>query len=266
MDLTNPRELAILLKTHGLWLSKNLGQHYLIDKKVLKAIIEAGEITKDDRILEVGPGAGVLTVELSALCDHVTTIELDRRVLPVLRSGLGLGSKVTIVQGDALDYELPPTPWKWISNLPYQITSPILRKYLFSPKRPKLTVLLIQREVADKICDRKGNRIGLLVRNFCEVEKMLDVSPRSFFPPPKVNSAVIRMLTRPEPIIPESEWPNAEKVMKTAFLQKRKKIKTSLSSLYPDALANLEKAGIDPNRRPETLSLEEWRTLAKLFL
>lgn len=265
MDLTNSRELSVLLKAHGLWLNKNLGQHYLVDRKVLRAIVEAGDLQSDEQIVEVGPGAGVLTVELSALCDNVTTIELDSRILPVLRSSLGMNSAVKIINTDALDFTLPTTSWKWIANLPYQITSPILRKYLVSEHRPSLAVLLIQREVADKICEEKGNRLGLLVRNFCEVEKILNVGSQSFFPPPQVNSAVIRLVARQEPIIPEEEWAHAEKVMKVAFLQKRKKIKKSLSSLYPEALEKLEKAGIDPDRRPETLSLKEWRELATQF-
>jgi 16S rRNA (adenine1518-N6/adenine1519-N6)-dimethyltransferase len=263
MDLTNKKDLAVLLKMHGMRLDKNLGQHYLIDQKVLRVIVESGNIQLDDQIVEVGPGAGVLTVELGELSDYVTTIELDSRVIPVLRSALGLESQVQILNADALDYELPSGNWKWIANLPYQITSPILRKYLFSEKRPQISVLLIQREVADKICEEKGNRIGLLVRNFCEVEKLINVPPTSFFPPPKVDSAVIKLVARKEPIISAEDWLVAEKVMKVAFLQKRKKIKKSLSSLYPDALEKLEKVGIDPDRRPETLSLEEWDRLSR---
>ncbi len=263
MDLTNKKDLAVLLKMHGMRLDKNLGQHYLVDPKVLRAIVEAGEIAPNDQIVEVGPGAGVLTVELGELSDQVTTIELDSRVLPVLRSALGPESQVQILNADALDYELPSGDWKWIANLPYQITSPILRKYLFSERRPQLSVLLIQKEVADKICEEKGNRIGLLVRNFCEVEKLIDVPPTSFFPPPKVDSAVIKLVAREEPIISAEDWLVAEKVMKVAFIQKRKKIKKSLSSLYPDALEKLEKSGIDPDRRPETLSLEEWGKLSR---
>lgn len=265
MNLANSEELNLLLKSHGIRLTKDLGQHFLVDENALDEIIAAAEIQKEDKILETGTGVGTLTVCLAEKSDHVLAVELDERMIGVLRANLGVSSNVEIQYANALDIENPTEKWKWVANLPYQITSPLLKKYLANENPPQVAVLMVQKELGEKICDKKESRISLLVKNFMEAEKVCDVKRESFFPPPKVDSVVIKLTRLKNPIISLEKWSEAEKIMKLAFMNKRKKLRNTLKPFFGSEVEEkLEAVEIDPNMRPEELSLEEWKNLIQL--
>lgn len=265
MDLTKKEDLARLLGVHGLRLDKNLGQHYLVSERALCEIVEAAELESGDTVLEVGPGAGVLTVELAERVGKVVAVELDRRVVPVLKAALGERENLEVRNEDALETELPKGEWKWVSNVPYQITSPLLKRCLVREGRPVCAVLLVQKEVAEKMCAQAGkqNRLGLLVQNFMKCEMVCKVSREEFFPPPKVESAVVKMVRRSKPVVSLAEWSSVERVIKIGFLQRRKKLKKALGAVYPDAEELLKGAGVDPDCRAENVSLEGWRRITE---
>lgn len=262
IDLTSVPQLKQFLQTYGIRLMKDLGQHYLVDRPLLKRICGWAEIEKDDRILETGAGIGTLTQELAELSDFVTAVEFDRQVISPLKVNLGTETKVQVVMEDALRIEVPTGEWKWVANLPYQITGPILKKFMVCGNLPRVAVLMIQKEVAEKICSEKGSMISLLVKNFMEPKICQIVKREQFFPSPNVDSAVIKMTRREQPVIAVEKWLAGEKLLRVAFMNKRKTLRNGLRSLYGEqAEEMLLRAGIEEGRRAEELSLEEWGRL-----
>ncbi len=256
------------LRLRHIRLNTDLGQHFLVDEFVLEDIVDSAEIKETDHIVEIGPGIGVLTAELLARAKTVTAIELDQRMLPLLQTyvkdACGTTEGLTIIQGNALHVPLPKTPYKVVANIPYHITSPLLRHlFLESEVQPTSLTLLIQKEVAETICDAENAGILTIVVGLFGTPRIVcKVPAASFLPPPKVESAVLHIDSFAAPLADAQTIDEILRLTKVGFGQKRKMLRNSLGSL-PDGPARMAKAGIDLTRRPQTLSVREWIALAK---
>ncbi len=251
----------------GLKLNTDLGQHYLVDEAALEAIVTSGKLEKEELVVEIGAGIGVLTEELLKAGARVKTIEFDKRVIPLLNAYVDAahwGDKLDVIEGNALDVPFPEEPYKVIANIPYHITSPLLRHmFLESPRSPTSATLLIQREVAERICDPDDSGLlTVVVSLFGKPSIVRHVPPSSFMPPPAVDSSVMHIACFEKPL---ADGPTIDAVMsllKLGFSQKRKMLRNTLGSL-PDGEALLASANIDPTRRPQTLTTQEWIELAR---
>lgn len=254
----------------GLRLNKDLGQHFLIDQTVLDAIIDAANIGTDDRVVEIGPGIGVLTRALVEKTPHVTAIEIDPRFPRLIEAYLRRDNRKlpmpTIVLGNALDIDLPKEPYKIVANIPYHITSPLLRHaFLEGSAAPTSLTLLIQREVAEKICDDHDHGLlTIIVGLFGKPRIVRHVNSLCFLPPPAVESSVLHIDCFPQPKADAKTIEQVMRIAKHAFGGKRKMLRNTISALEGGEEA-MTKAGIDPTRRPQTLTVEEWIVLARSF-
>ena len=249
---------------------KSLGQHWLKDPDILADIAEAAELTSDDVVLEIGPGLGTLTSRLLARANSVTAVEFDAdlaRKLP----GQFPGKKLTVVNQDILQFDLNQLPKKYkvVANVPYYITSKIVEKLMTAENKPSIAVLLVQKEVAERIAADPGNMsvLSVSVQIFAEAELDIEV-PRQFFtPPPKVDSQVVVLRTCNSPLITSEDQRDFFRIVKAGFSAKRKKLRSSLSgglginkSVAEELLKN---AGISPDARAEDLAIEDWKRLLK---
>ncbi|MBI4315567.1 MAG: ribosomal RNA small subunit methyltransferase A, partial [Chloroflexi bacterium] len=257
------------LRRFGVTPKKSLGQNFLFDEAVLDRIVAAGEVTKGDTVLEVGPGAGSLTRQLARAAGRVVAVELDDRLLPVLAHTLADCPNVAVIHGDIL--KLQPgrdyaPPGKVVANIPYYLTSTLIRHLLEADARPSVIVLTVQREVAHRICAAPPDMSLLAVSvQFYGAPRLMGYIPAgAFYPPPDVDSAIVR-IDLAEPPLSGAAVDKFFRVVKAGFGQKRKQLKNSLLAglgLKGDAVeAMLREAGIDPTRRAETLSLAEWLRL-----
>lgn len=268
MNSLRDRVLAFL-HHRAIRLNTDLGQHFLIDEDVLEMILESGDIGLRDHIVEIGPGMGILTNELLQRAGEVTAIELDKRMIPLMQDFLAsqpkrASRKFTVVEGNALQADFPTTPYKIVANIPYHITSPLLRHaYVESPITPTAMTLLIQREVAEKICDQEhAGILTIVVKLFGTPEVVCNVPPHAFIPPPAVDSAVLHIRSHAQPLADRPTIDNILRLLKISFAGKRKMLRNTLGNLE-NGMELLGKAGIDPTRRPETLSVEEWMAFAR---
>ena len=249
---------------------KSLGQHWLKDPEILADIAEAAELTSDDVVLEIGPGLGTLTSRLLARANSVTAVEFDAdlaRKLP----GQFPGKELTVVNQDILQFDLNQLPknYKVVANVPYYITSKIVEKLMTAENKPSIAVLLVQKEVAERIAAEARNMsvLSVSVQIFAEVELDIEV-PRQFFtPPPKVDSQVVILRTRNDPLITPEDQRDFFRIVKAGFSAKRKKLRSSLSGgLGIDkgmAEELLKNAGSSPDARAEDLAIEDWKRLLK---
>lgn len=246
---------------NALRLNTDLDQHFLIDQSILDQIVEAANIQSEDHIVEIGPGIGVLTTELLKRAGHVTAIELDERMIPLIQKYTG--GNPTIINNNALQTPMPLEPYKVVANIPYHITSPLLRHvFLESQKAPTSMTLLIQREVADRICDEENAGIlTIIVRLFGTPKKICNVPPKAFLPPPKVDSAVIHIDCFDKPLVDRETLEEVIKLTKIGFSMKRKMLRNSFST-FDGGIDLLSSLGIEQTRRPQTLSVEEWIAIA----
>jgi 16S rRNA (adenine1518-N6/adenine1519-N6)-dimethyltransferase len=269
MTYTNKSELLALLKREKLWANKDISQNFLVNFNVIKKIIRAAELSPDDNVVEVGPGLGILTKELAKHVSHVHAIELDRDLIPVLQKELATFSNINLEQGNALKARLPNVNYKLVANIPYHITSPLLQHFLNpknpEEKRPTLIVLLIQKEVAEKICAKNGkhNMLSLQTQIFGKPSIVAKVPPTDFYPQPKVESAIIKIEVFPKPLI--DDFNTFNRIISAAFSQKRKTLLNSISSLEELTKEKtkelLKKAKIDPQERPQRLSIKDWKNI-----
>ena len=270
---TLPEEIRAFCSRKGLKLNTDLGQHFLLDASILDQIIEAAKIEKSDMIVEIGPGIGILTRKLLEQAASVIAIELDKRMIPLLKeftstSQASLTSKtsphLTIIHANALQTDMPSTPYKVVANIPYHITSPLLRHlFLESKAIPLSLTLLIQREVAEKICDQEdAGMLTILVGLFGTPSLVSRVPPEAFLPPPKVDSAVLSIECFSQPLADQSTIDRIFTLTKAAFGQKRKMLSNTLGQ-FPGGMELLKRSSIDAKRRPQTLSVAEWISLAK---
>ncbi len=262
MDLANLTNIKAILEKHGLWAKKYFGQNFLIDKDVLEKIVETADLKTDDEIVEIGPGLGVLTKELAEKTKHVTTLELDSHLLPILKDTLATYKNITLLNQDALIFSPVFKNYKVVANIPYNITSPLINLFLQADYKPTGLTLLVQNEVAEKICTLEPDMtvLSLQVALFGQAKLIKKVEASSFFPAPKVESAIIHIeLYKPNDpnFIETKKALQILSLAKKAFSQRRKMLSNTLAD-HKDAMA---KAGIASNRRPETLSVKEWHRL-----
>jgi len=265
-----------LLRQFDLRARKGLGQHFLIDGEVLKRITSAAELTPADVIVEVGPGLGVLTRELAQKAGRVIAIELDSKLAAALEQTLASFNNVTIINDDVLRIEPkdlvtePKTGYKVVANLPYYITSPVLRHFLEASAKPQLMLVMVQKEVAEAIVARPGGMslLSVSIQFYGEPRIIGYVPAQCFYPAPKVDSAILRIDPYPQPAVAVDEESFFE-LVRAGFTAPRKQLANSLAQglgvVKGKALSLLETAGIVSQRRAETLSLEEWARLWRVF-
>ncbi|HEX5837115.1 MAG TPA: 16S rRNA (adenine(1518)-N(6)/adenine(1519)-N(6))-dimethyltransferase RsmA [Anaerolineales bacterium] len=271
-----PLNVGYLLKKYGLKPHKGLGQNFLQDPIALEKIASAAQIQPTDTVLEIGPGLGSLTRYLAAAAKEVVAVELDQHLLPPLKSVLAPYPNVRLIHGDILELspaDLIPEPGYIVAaNIPYYITSALIRHLLESDTKPRRVVLTIQKEVARRICETPGDMslLALSVQVYGEPYIAAHIPAGAFFPSPNVDSSVLVIDMYPAPRIPRELLGTFFKLIKAGFGQKRKTLRNSLSSglsISPIQAADLlERNGIDPQRRAETLSIEEWQRLAENLL
>ena len=268
-----PLDASAVLKRFNLRADKSLGQNFLQDSSALEKIALAAEIQRDDCVLEIGPGLGSLTRYLAVSAQKVTAVELDPDLLAPLRAVLKPYQNVHVIHGDILELsisEIIDQPdYLVVANIPYNITSAIIRHLLESDPKPRRVVLTIQKEVAERICAKPGDLslLALSVQVYGTPSIAAKIPAGSFHPAPKVDSAILRIDIHKEPLIPVELLDTFFKLIKAGFAQKRKTLRNSLSAglhISPqNAEALLTSAGIDFMRRAETLSIEEGKGLCE---
>ncbi len=267
--------VAQLLRQFGLRPDKSLGQNFLHDEHALARITAAAEIRPEDEVLEIGPGLGALTRHLARAARRVVAVELDDRLLPALQHTLADYANVRLVQGDILRQNpselMEQAGYLVVANIPYYITSAILRHLLGAEKKPRRLVLTMQREVAERVLARDGKMslLALSVQVYGQPHLAARIPAGAFYPPPKVDSAVLVLDLYPQPRIPADQLDLFFRLIKAGFSQKRKNLRNTLSAglrLSKDqAVALLEAADIAPQRRAETLTLDEWQALLNRY-
>lgn len=253
---------------------KSLGQHWLKDEKYLEAMCDAGLVHEHDVVLEIGPGLGTLTEKLFKKRARVIAVEKDEQLASDLQHKFSdSGDYVQIVSGDILEFDLTrlPSDYKVVANIPYYLTSNLMRVLSESKNPPKLIALLVQKEVAERIAARPGEMSLLSVSTQAYYEPHLEevVPARFFTPPPKVDSQIVQLTRRFEPAFSSLPSKDFFRVVKAGFSSRRKTLENSLSGgmqMEKDRTRQiLEQAGINPSARPQDLSLEDWVKLAKQF-
>jgi len=271
----SPLNISGLLRSHGLHPKKSLGQNFLLDQAALRKITEAAEIPADGEVLEIGPGLGSLTRYLAQAARRVVAVELDASLIPVLQEVLAPYPQVEIIHGDILQQDpakLMGTPgYRVVANIPYNITSAVIRHLLESSVKPASLVLTMQKEVAERICALPGEMslLALSVQVYGEPQPVVRIPAGAFYPPPNVDSIALKMDLFPESRIPNGQLDSFFRLAKAGFSQKRKTLRNSLAgglAWKPERAEELlQTAGIDPRRRAETLSIEEWKELTAVF-
>ncbi len=280
MDLTSPRVIRGIQERFGFTFKKGLGQNFLTSRDVLEKIADAAE--SDGGIIEIGPGFGVLTAELAKKAKKVVAIEVDERLLDALEYTLAEFDNVKVINSDVLKLnlsELIKTEFGGESvsiaaNLPYYITTPIITKLLEEKLPVKNIVVMVQKEVAARMSAREGTKdygaITVLCRYYTEPSIVTNVSASSFVPPPKVDSAVLNMRVLEKPSVEVGDEKLFFKVVKASFAQRRKTLLNCLCSAFPVSKAEMSelllRAGIEPSRRGETLSLREFADITEEIL
>jgi len=277
MKLSKIKEL---LKKYGLNPTKSLGQNFLMDENVLDKIIKSAEVSAEDLVIEVGPGLGVLTRKLSEKARKVTTIELDNGLIPLLQNELSDCENLEIIHQDAMQFIPPSETYKVVANIPYYITSPLISHFLRSESRPNKMVLLMQKEVADKICakESKLNVLAIHVQVFGKPRIAARVSKGSFYPEPKIESAILEIEMFEKPLVSynDDNLANSKKaldyffkIVHAGFSHKRKTLLNSIQRgmvIDPTKVKTaLLAAEIDPSARAQHLSIEDWTRLANAF-
>lgn len=276
-QLTDIAYVRELLARHGFTFSKKLGQNFLINPTVCPRMAEMCGASPDSGVLEIGPGVGVLTHELALRADRVVAIELDDRLLPVLRETLAEHENATVIHGDALKLDLHTIIREQFgdrrvsvcANLPYYITSPLVMMLLENRLPIDSITVMVQREAADRLCATPGTRaagaVTLAVAYYAEAQKLFDVSRGSFMPAPNVDSAVIRLKLRPTPPVETTDEALLFRLIRAGFGQRRKTLLNSLSGIGVDKdrlRVALETADVPPTARAEQLTLAQFAAIA----
>jgi 16S rRNA (adenine1518-N6/adenine1519-N6)-dimethyltransferase len=273
--IPGPLNVRNLLRQHDLRPRKSLGQNFLVDNGALEKVVDAAEIEAVDVVLEIGAGLGSLTRFLSNVARKVVAVELDANLIPVLETVLGPEGNVELVVGDIL--KLDPTrlisvdQYLVVANIPYYITSAIFRHLLESKRKPRRIVMTIQKEVAQRICALPGNMslLALSVQVFGTPKIVARIPAGAFYPAPTIDSAVIRVDLYSTPLVDPDQLDSFFQLTKSGFGQKRKMLRKSLSAglawTVPQVEEMLIKNDVDPTRRAETLSLDEWQRLTTYY-
>jgi 16S rRNA (adenine1518-N6/adenine1519-N6)-dimethyltransferase len=269
--LTNKRPKTKDQRPKTTYAKKSLGQNFLIDQNYINKIISALDPQPNETIIEIGPGRGALTAPLVESGAQVIAVELDKGLIPLLQNEFGKYENFQLIEKDALqidfsqlritNYELPK--FKLIANLPYYISTAILQRLIEQREVFSEFILMLQREVVERITAEAGNSergfLTALVEAFCEAKKLFDVPPTAFRPAPKVWSSVVRLRVKASTTVTDEKF--FRELLSLGFAQKRKTILNNLKRKFADAEALLQRSQIEPNRRAETLTLEEWSRL-----
>ena len=268
----NPKDL---LEQHAVLPKKSLGQNFLHDPNALEKIALTADLTSDDTVLEIGPGTGALTEVLARAASRVIAVELDERLRPILEERLAPYPNAEVIYQDILTVDVQALvgngSYVVVANVPYYITSAIIRHLLENTHRPRRLVLTMQLEVAERLVAKPGDMSVLSVsaQFYAQTRIVTRLKPGVFWPRPEVDSAVVRMDTYSAPVVDVPSDALFFRVVRAGFSQKRKQLKNSLSdglSLNSAAaVALLEAVSIDPRRRPETLTLEEWAAITRAY-
>jgi len=281
-DIATPIRTQEILKKYGFSFKKSLGQNFLIDPNILRNIVSHADLTKDSAAIEIGPGIGALTEHLARAAGKVVAFEIDQRLLPVLADTLSPYDNVDIIHADILEadvkqiFEEQLQDYKdvmVVANLPYYVTTPILLKLLMDRLPIRGLVVMMQKEVADRITASPGTKaygsLSIAIQYYMQTEIAMIVPKAVFMPQPNVDSAVIKLTRREAPPVQVIDEEFLFKVSRGSFVQRRKTIINNLQSSLPNGKAKkdliiqaLEKVGVDPTRRGETLSIEEFGNLS----
>lgn len=276
MDINSlpPIHIKNLMYQFGIKPSKGLGQNFLIDESILKEIVVASGVNNRDTVLEVGPGMGSLTRYLAVAAARVVAVELDQKLFPVLETVLNPFENIHLIQGDFLALKLADLvareDYLVVANIPYYITSAILRHLLEGSHPPRRIILTVQKEIAERICAQsKLSLLAVSVQVYGKPSILMQIPAKSFFPVPNVDSALVEIELFQTPMVKPEQLELFFLIAKAGFSQKRKTLRNSLSAgLHLPAL-EIEKmlnwVGIDPQRRAETLSLAEWGKLTARY-
>ena len=282
------KQVAALEKRYDFKTAKSLGQNFVTDPAVTEGIIEAAGAGPKDLVIEIGPGLGVITSKAAAGCGKLVAIEIDKKLLPILAETVGWQPNVKIINEDVLQADLAKIVEeervlpdgsqaenvRLIGNLPYYITTPILNKLMALPELFASLTIMVQKEVAEKMMAAPGAKnygvISIHVQYFCEIEYIMDVPKEVFLPQPKVDSSVLTLHVRKQPAVQPKDEDLFFELVKAGFSQRRKTLSNSLTGVRgadrDTVVRAREAAGVDPKRRAETLSLEEFANVANRLI
>ena len=276
--LSDPKNTIELIKQNQFVFKKKFGQNFLIDGRVLDRIVQGAGITKEDDVLEIGPGIGALTQVLCESARHVRAVEIDRELIPILEGSLKDYDNVDVINADIMDTELRelyPGPFKVVANLPYYITTPIVMKLLESDADIESITVMVQKEVTESMQAAPGGKdygvLTLSVAYHAEAEIIANVPPNCFMPRPDVSSAVIKLRRRAEPAVTPRSPDHMFRLIRAAFSQRRKTLINAVSNDVSLGLpkaeleAALQELGLDPRIRGERLSLQDFSDLSDIL-
>lgn len=273
--MQEPLQARELLRAYGIIPKKQLGQNFVIQRSALEQIISAASLTEQELILEIGAGLGALTLELAMRGHRVVAVEYDTRLIPILRSIMATQSKVSIIHGDFLQLDLEEIldqrDFIVVANIPYNLTSAVIRRLMESPFRAKKVILTIQREVAERVVAGPGDLslLALSVQVFGLPRIHSHIAAAAFYPPPKVESSILMIDMFPESKIPKGDLDLFFRIAKAGFSQKRKQLRNALAGGLQFSPAEIEvimrMAEIEPTRRAQELDLDEWLRLCVGF-
>jgi 16S rRNA (adenine1518-N6/adenine1519-N6)-dimethyltransferase len=267
------------LSEYALTPRKRWGQHFLVDRNILNKVVRAAELEKGDVILEIGPGMGEMTLALAHQVKKVIAVEIDRKLVRILRNKTAGFSNIVVVEGDILKisfeelYGQAHQQLKVVANLPYQISTPLLFRITESKHLFSTLTLTLQREVAERMIASPGGKdygpLSVFTQSVSDLSIQFYIKPSAFFPPPKVESAVVHMVWKESPLVRQEEEGWFKKIVKGCFGYRRKRLVNALRHadlLLPEDLEKrIEKIGIDTRRRPETLTIQEFVRLANVL-
>jgi 16S rRNA (adenine1518-N6/adenine1519-N6)-dimethyltransferase len=274
IDPADRGQLFDLLYRHRTTLKHRFGQNFLVDPVLRDEIAAATGATEDDDVLEVGAGVGTLTIALARRARRVVAVELDRTLIPALREVVGDEPRIEVVEADFLRYDtraaFPAGGEIVAGNIPYNLTGALLRKLLDEPPRPRRLSLVVQKEVAERWTAPTGAGVSTIaVQVFAEARMLMTIPASVFEPQPQVDSALVTMEVRAEPAVHMSDIDSFLRFVEAVFQQRRKQLAGTLGRMNglgsTAAAARLRDAGIDPERRPQTLGLQEWEAVYRLF-
>jgi len=267
------------LEEHGLTPKKGWGQHFLIDRNILNKVVRTAHLEKEDIVLEVGPGLGEMTLALARQVKKVIAVEIDPKLVEILRKKTVDSLNVEVIKGDILKINFDQLhnqegqQIKVVANLPYQISTPLLFRFIESRDVFSALTLMLQKEVAERMIALPGGKdygpLSVFTQAVSNLSICFFIKPSAFFPPPKVESAVIHMVWKERPVVSleEEEW--FKKVVRGCLGYRRKRLMNALKysdiALPPDIERRMERIGIDPQRRPGTLTLQEFARLAEVL-
>ena len=284
-DIATPNRTKEILNKYGFSFKKSLGQNFLIDPNILRNIVETAGVKPDSGIIEIGPGIGALTEQSAKQVEKVLALEIDQRLLPILADTLSLYEHVDIIHSDVLECDLnkeiarvfrPYQDLAVVANLPYYVTTPIVMKLLEEQLPVRVIVVMMQKEVAERIGASPGSKmygsLSIAAQYYAEVETMFTVPKTAFMPQPNVDSAVLRLTARSKPPVYVEDEAFFFSLVQAAFKQRRKTLLNNLHAFAENRMTKeklaglLTEIGIDPKRRAESVTMEEFAVMASWLL